>query len=74
MAHTKQLLDNEDITDLVKRVDVISDSFTDDNGRKILYNRIKLTLQNDDEVMVKMSPEAKLGIYYQLRELSTESK
>jgi len=72
MAHTKQLLDSEDITDFVKAVAVEKDSFTDDNGRTVHYNRIKLTLSNDDEVKVKMSPEAKLGIFYQLKEFDKD--
>lgn len=70
MAHTKELLDAVDITDLVDTIVVTQDIFTDENGKQVRYNRLVLNLKNDDDLKLKLDKTSKVGVYYALREAS----
>lgn len=69
MAHTKQLLDAMPLDDLVQGIEVVKESFNDqETGRTVDYNRLKITLINGDETYLKFNKDAKLAIFYALRE------
>lgn len=69
MAHTKQLLDEVNIDNVLDKVDIIRDTFIDEaTGKRVEYNRVRLTLDNEDVVFLKPTKELKMALYYRLKQ------
>lgn len=67
MAHTKELLDQVELDDLIDRTEVVRESFKGENGT-VEYNRLVIHFTNGDKAELKLSPVNKATVFYALKD------
>jgi hypothetical protein len=68
MAHTKELLEAADISDIVAGVRIDKLNFTNEQGQAINYNKVVIEFANGDELALKPEKADKVVLYYAIRD------